>query len=135
VQNTQPEATWRGACDQEPANRGVAPYIIPKVGFVTILKDFNGFLTSFGRFSPFLEDLGPFLRPDIGEKLGVCCQLQVYINQRFLKLWGGSDQKNYDELLRQSHFYAGKPLRRATLWAIFGSFVHPFSVSSVLMGS
>jgi hypothetical protein len=46
---------------------------------------FNGFLTSFGRFSPFLEDLGPFLRPDLGGKLGVCYPLQAYINQRFLK--------------------------------------------------
>jgi hypothetical protein len=48
---------------------------------------FNGLLARFGRFNPFLEDLGPFLRPDLGGKLGVCYQLQAYINQRFLKPW------------------------------------------------
>ena len=46
---------------------------------------FNGFLTSFGRSNPFLEDLGPFLRLDLGGKLGICFQLQAYINQRFLE--------------------------------------------------
>jgi hypothetical protein len=55
-------------------------------GFLNyIYKIFNGFLASFGRFWPFLEDLEPFLRPDLGGKLGVCCQLQAYINQRFLE--------------------------------------------------
>jgi hypothetical protein len=48
---------------------------------------------------------------------------------------GSSEQENVEELLSQSHFYAGKPLRRATLRAISGSFVHPFLVPSVLMGS
>jgi hypothetical protein len=39
------------------------------------------------------------------------------------------------KILSQSHFYAGKPLRRAPLRAISGSSVHPISVPSVLLGS
>jgi hypothetical protein len=104
--------------------------------FILYNRDFNGLLARFRRFNPFLEDLGPYLRPDLGGKLGVCFQIQVYINQRLLNPWeGGSDQENADELLRQSHFYVGKLLRSAPLWAIFGIFVHPFSVPSVLLGS
>jgi hypothetical protein len=45
---------------------------------------FIDFSACFGRFWPLLEDLELFLRPDLGGKLGVCCQLQAYINQRFL---------------------------------------------------
>jgi hypothetical protein len=48
---------------------------------------------------------------------------------------GGSKQENDEEILSQNHFYVGNPLRRAPLWAIFGSFVPPFSVPSVLLGS
>jgi hypothetical protein len=48
---------------------------------------------------------------------------------------GDSDQENAEELLRQSHSYTGKLLRSAPLRAISRSFVHPFLVSSVLMGS
>jgi hypothetical protein len=44
-------------------------------------------------------------------------------------------RRNVEEFDSQSHFYAGKLLRRATLRAISGSFVHPFSVSSVVLGS
>jgi hypothetical protein len=47
----------------------------------------------------------------------------------------GSEQKNAKELKIQSHFYAGKPLRRETLRAIYWSFIHPFSMPSILMGS
>jgi hypothetical protein len=50
-----------------------------------ILIDFSA---SFERFWPLLEDLELFLRPDLGGKLGVCCQLQAYINQRFLAALG-----------------------------------------------
>jgi hypothetical protein len=63
-----------------PAHKGVAPLYFAKVGFKLYIMIFNGFLSQFGRFSPFLEDLGPFLRPDLGEKLGGCYPLQVYIN-------------------------------------------------------
>jgi hypothetical protein len=42
---------------------------------------------------------------------------------------------NAEELKSQSHFYAGKPLRRATLQAISGSFVHPFLMPLVVLGS
>jgi hypothetical protein len=48
---------------------------------------------------------------------------------------GGSEQENVEELMSQIHFYAGKPLRRAPLWAISGSIVHLISVPSVLLGS
>jgi hypothetical protein len=49
----------------------------------------NGFLQQFLRYYPFLEDLGPFLRPDLRGKLGDGYQLQAYINQGFLKPRGG----------------------------------------------
>jgi hypothetical protein len=48
---------------------------------------------------------------------------------------GGSEQVYAEDFPSQSHFYAGKPLRRAPLRAISGSSVHPISVSSVLLGS
>jgi len=57
------------------------------VGFKLYYKDFNGLLARFGRFNPFLEDLAPFLRPDLGGKLGDGYQFQAYINQRLLKPW------------------------------------------------
>jgi hypothetical protein len=41
----------------------------------------------FWRFWSFLGDIGPFLRPDLGGKLGDGYQLQIYINQGFLKPW------------------------------------------------
>jgi hypothetical protein len=83
-----------------------------------------------------LGDIGPFLRPDLGGKLGDGYQLQIYINQGFLKPWRGHSEQVYAEYFpSQSHFYAGKLLRRAPLWAISGSFGHPISVSSVLLGS
>jgi hypothetical protein len=40
-----------------------------------------------GDFWPILQDIGPFLRPDLREKLGDGYQLQIYINQSFLKPW------------------------------------------------
>jgi hypothetical protein len=46
---------------------------------------FSDFSVSFERFWPFLEDLEPFFRPDLGGKLGFCFQLQYYIIQRFLE--------------------------------------------------
>jgi hypothetical protein len=61
------------------------PDFWPKVGFIPYYMIFMDFFNSFGRFSPFWGDIGPFLRPDIGEKLGGCYPLLVYINQRFLK--------------------------------------------------
>ena len=84
------------------------------------------FQRDFGIYYPFLRDLGPFLRPDLGEKLGGCYQIQIYINQGFLNPKGASLEHIYAEYFpSQSHFYAGKPLRRAPLRAIYGSFVHP----------
>jgi hypothetical protein len=65
--------------------RGCTLIICPKVGFILCIMIFNGLLARFGRFDPFLEELGPFLKPDLGGKLGVFYQLQAYINQRLLK--------------------------------------------------
>ena len=48
---------------------------------------------------------------------------------------GGLEQIYAEGLLSQSHFYGGKPLRRAPLRAISGSSVHPILVLSVLLGS
>jgi hypothetical protein len=79
---------WPHGCVQVTRSlkiRGCTQYIFQKVGFKLYIMIFSDFITSFGRFSPFLEDLGPFLRPNLGGKLGVCCQLQAYINQRFLE--------------------------------------------------
>jgi hypothetical protein len=45
------------------------------VGFIPYVKDFNGLLARFERFNPFLEDIGPFLRPDLGGKLAHGYQL------------------------------------------------------------
>jgi hypothetical protein len=57
----------------------------PIIGFCNyIINILIIFSTSFEKFWPFLEDLELFLKPNLGGKLGVCCQLQAYINQRFL---------------------------------------------------
>jgi hypothetical protein len=80
-----------------------------------------------GDFCPFLGDIGPFLRPDLGRKLGDDNQLQIYINQAFLRPWRGDSEQSYAEgKPSQSHFYAGKLLRSAPLRAISGSSGHPF---------
>jgi hypothetical protein len=64
--------------DQEIGNRGLA-HISQFLGFriyIMILLDFSAF---FAGFWCFLGDLEPFLRPDLGRKLGGCYQLQIYI--------------------------------------------------------
>jgi hypothetical protein len=48
---------------------------------------FVDFIQQFWRFLAFLGDIGPFLRPDLGRKLGDGYQLQIYINQAFLRPW------------------------------------------------
>jgi hypothetical protein len=75
-------------CDQEPEEKGLRPIHAKKVGFKLYIKVFVDFWSDIGRFCSFFEDLGPFFRPDLGEKLGGCYPLQAYINQRFLKPWG-----------------------------------------------
>jgi hypothetical protein len=54
------------------------PDFWPKWVFILYNKYFNGLIAIFGRFNPFLEDLGPFLRPDLGRKLGDGYELQAY---------------------------------------------------------
>jgi hypothetical protein len=62
-------------------NRGGCALIFFQSGFYTILKIFLiDFFSRIERFNPFLEDLGPFLRPYLGGKLEFCYPLQAYIN-------------------------------------------------------
>jgi hypothetical protein len=49
-----------------------------------MLSFFYDFYADFGGFWPFLEDLEPNLRLDLGRKLGGGYQLKIYINERFL---------------------------------------------------
>jgi hypothetical protein len=45
------------------------------------------------------------------------------------------NKRNVEEFDSQSHFYAGKPLRRENLWANSGSYAQAFLVMSVVFGS
>jgi hypothetical protein len=81
-----------------------------------------------------LGDIGPFLRPDLGEKLGFCYPLHSYINQEVLEAKDRFGKVYVEYLPSQIHFYAEKPLRGAPLRAIFGSSVHPILVPSVFLG-
>jgi hypothetical protein len=64
------------------------PEIYLPMWFLTLLKDFfNDFISKFGGFCPFLGDIGPFFRPDLGGELGDGYQLHIYINQDFLRPW------------------------------------------------
>jgi hypothetical protein len=63
--------------------KGLCPTYFQKWVFILYYMIFIDFLSNFERFWSFLEDLGPFFRPDIGGKLGVYYPLQAYINQRF----------------------------------------------------
>jgi hypothetical protein len=45
------------------------------------------------------------------------------------------NKRNYEEFEIQSHFYAGKPLRKGTLRANSGSYAQLFSVPSVVLYS
>jgi hypothetical protein len=48
---------------------------------------FIDFISNFGDFWPILGDIGPFLRPDLGGKLGDGYQLQIYIKKGLLDPW------------------------------------------------
>jgi hypothetical protein len=85
------------------------------VGFIHYYMIFNGLLARFGRFNPFLEDLGPFLRPYLGGSWEFVAKFKLYKPEVIEAKVGGSDQENVDELLRQNHFYAGKLLRSVPL--------------------
>jgi hypothetical protein len=65
---------------RSPRKRGCALNVSYFEGFIPCIMIFNGFSACLGGFNPFLEDLRPFLRPDLGGKLRVCFQLQAYIN-------------------------------------------------------
>jgi hypothetical protein len=74
--------------EQEHGKKGLHPNYMPKWVFNFTVVIFIYLWPNIGRFWPFWEDLGPFLRPYIGGKLGDGnYQLQAYINQRLLKPW------------------------------------------------
>jgi hypothetical protein len=97
-----------------------------------IINIFCDVSTLLDGFSPFLEDLELFLRPD---PRGFLPTSSLYKPKVLENLGRGSEKENIEELLNQRHFYVGNLLRRAPLRAISRSFVHPFSVLSILMGS
>jgi hypothetical protein len=69
---------------RSPDAKGARHTNIFQSGFLTILYDFLlGFYADFGGFWPFLGDLEPKLRPDLGEKLGFDSNSKSYKNQRF----------------------------------------------------
>jgi hypothetical protein len=51
------------------------------VEFLIVFKPVNG------GFGPFLRDIGLFLSPHFGRKLGMDNQLQIYKNQAYLRPW------------------------------------------------
>jgi hypothetical protein len=55
------------------------------INFIIVI--FYGLLASFLRFWLILGDIGPFLRPNLGRKLGDGYHIQIYINQVFLRPW------------------------------------------------
>jgi hypothetical protein len=98
-------------------------FILCNVIFIDLWPDI-------GRFWPFLEDLGPFLSPYLGEKLGYGYQLQAYINHRLLKPRGKFRARNSIEILRQSQFLCREAIEESTfgghfweLWSSDFSFV------------
>ena len=67
----------RGTCQ----SRGIKPKFKHKVGFFYMVLDFFiVFKHVNGEFWPLLGDIGLFLSPDFGRKLGKDNQLQIYIN-------------------------------------------------------
>jgi hypothetical protein len=113
--------------------KGVVPlFFSKKVGFKLYIMIFIDFLSSFERFwFIFLGSWAPFEARSWGE-VGILLPTSILYKPKVLEaMEGGSEQENVEELLSQSHFYAGKPLRRAPLQAISGIFVHLISVPSV----
>jgi hypothetical protein len=68
-----------------PRPDGIIPIYVKKWVFDLEIVILFYFLNKFVGFWSFLGDIGPFLRPDLGGKLGYGYQLQIYINQGLLK--------------------------------------------------
>jgi hypothetical protein len=62
--------TWSTLIGPRDKYLGVVPNLYVEVGFKLYNSDFIVLFSRFDGFYPFFRDLGPFLRPDIGEKLG-----------------------------------------------------------------
>jgi hypothetical protein len=73
--------------DWGPRKRGCTQIMWIKwfINFIIVIS--YGLLASFWRFWLILGDIGHFLRPDLGRKLGDGYQLQIYKNQAFLRRW------------------------------------------------
>jgi hypothetical protein len=65
--------------------RGCTPIFLRSGLFYYIIWIFIDLWADVWIFSSFLGDIGPFFRPDLGGKLGDGYQLQIYINQGFLR--------------------------------------------------
>jgi hypothetical protein len=112
------------------------PVLFSKVVFKTILYDFYGLLANFWRFLVIFGGSWALFEARSWGEVGRWLPTSGLYKPEALESMGGiSGKRNAVEILRQSHFYAGKLLRSAPLRAISGSFIHPFSVSSILMGS
>jgi hypothetical protein len=61
--------------------------ILYKSGFLYIVFFLIDYMPVNDGFSPFLGDIGHFWSPNFGRKLGMDNQLQIYINQAFLRPW------------------------------------------------
>jgi hypothetical protein len=106
------------------------------VVFKTILYDFYGLLARFWRFFVIFGGCWALFEARSWGEVGRWLpNLGLYKTDALEAMGGSPEQRNAIEILRQSHFYAMNLLRSAPLRAISGSFVHPFLVPSVLMGS
>jgi hypothetical protein len=70
---------------QSARRKGVAPIIIQILSFCCIVEIFIDIKPVNNGFSPFWGDIGHFLSPNFGRKLGMDNQLQIYINQACLR--------------------------------------------------
>jgi hypothetical protein len=78
-------------------------------------------------FFPFLEDLEPRLRPNLGRKLGCDPQLKFYLNPTFFPWKTSSEQQNDEEFVKSKPFLCREARRVAELWRPFlGVLLHLF---------
>jgi hypothetical protein len=68
-----------------PEKGGLSQNICKKWVFVIMFGFFIDFKPVINGFSPFLGDIGHFWSPNFGRKLEMNNQLQIYINQAYLR--------------------------------------------------
>jgi hypothetical protein len=74
---------------RSPSKRGTHPNIFHLWVLKPYIKIFYCYYVDFWRILPIFEDLEPFLRPDLGRKLGGNLQINIYINNRVLTIQRG----------------------------------------------